>query len=116
MSMEQLVEWELAEEIDYPGENLSQCRYVYHNIHIIWDRIEPWPPRWEAGDSDTAKEHYDGDNCVLGSFSSPYMYYYDDKINKEQTSKRVACMWERYNVLVAKPIGNKRFWKTKRKL
>jgi hypothetical protein len=65
--MEQLVEREV--------EGKSN---VYHKVHIMWLRI----------DCDTDKKHCDGDSRVLGS-SSPSMYYCDDKINKEQTSRRV---------------------------
>jgi hypothetical protein len=34
----------------YSGENLSQCYFVNHKSHMEWPRIEPGPPRWEAGD------------------------------------------------------------------
>jgi hypothetical protein len=34
----------------YSGKNLSQCHFVHHNSHMGCPRIEPGPPRWEAGD------------------------------------------------------------------
>jgi hypothetical protein len=48
MMMVKLVEW-LARETEVLGENLSQCRFVYHKPHMLPGR-EPGPPRWEASD------------------------------------------------------------------
>jgi hypothetical protein len=50
MSVEQSVEWELAEETEVLGENLAQCHFVHHNFHMTWLGLEPDPPRWEARD------------------------------------------------------------------
>jgi hypothetical protein len=46
MMMKKLVEW-LAGETEVLGENLPQCRFVYHKPHMLPGR-EPGPPRWEA--------------------------------------------------------------------
>jgi hypothetical protein len=46
MMMEKLVEW-LAGESEVLGENLDQCRFVHHKLHMLPVR-EPGPPRWEA--------------------------------------------------------------------
>jgi hypothetical protein len=43
MSVEQSVERELTGETEVLGENLPQCHFVHH-------KLEPGPPRWEAGD------------------------------------------------------------------
>jgi hypothetical protein len=48
MMMEKSVEW-LAGETEVLGENLPQCRLVYHKPHMLPGR-EPGPPRWEASD------------------------------------------------------------------
>jgi hypothetical protein len=37
MSMEQLVEWELAGETEVVGENLPKCHFVHHKFHMTWD-------------------------------------------------------------------------------
>jgi hypothetical protein len=41
MSMEQLVEWELAEETEILVRNLSHCHFVHHKSHMNWHGIEP---------------------------------------------------------------------------
>jgi hypothetical protein len=50
MSVEQSVEWELAVKTKVLGEILSQCHFVYHKSHMTWPKLEPGPPRKEAGD------------------------------------------------------------------
>jgi hypothetical protein len=47
--MEKLVEWTLAGETEVLGENLPQCRFVYHKTHMA-PGFEPGPWRWEASD------------------------------------------------------------------
>jgi hypothetical protein len=49
MSVEQLVEWELARETEVLGENLPQCHFVHHKSHMTSDGLEPGPV-WEALD------------------------------------------------------------------
>jgi hypothetical protein len=44
--MEKSVE-RLAGETEVLGENLPQCRFVHHKLHMLPGR-EPGPPRWEA--------------------------------------------------------------------
>jgi hypothetical protein len=46
--IENSVEW-LAGETEVLGENLSQCRFVHHEPHMLPGR-EAGPPRWEASD------------------------------------------------------------------
>jgi hypothetical protein len=36
MNMEQLVEWELAEETEVLGGHLRGVQFVHHNSHMIW--------------------------------------------------------------------------------
>jgi hypothetical protein len=47
MSVERLVEWELAGETEVLGENLPQPQFVYHKFGMTWPWPEPGPPRWE---------------------------------------------------------------------
>jgi hypothetical protein len=49
MSVEQSVEC-LAEETEVLGENLLQCRFVYHKSDMTLPGLEPRPPRWEVSD------------------------------------------------------------------
>jgi hypothetical protein len=49
MSVEQSVEWELAEETEVLGENLPHYHFGHHKCHMIWPGTEPGLPRWEAG-------------------------------------------------------------------
>jgi hypothetical protein len=41
MSVELLVEWELAEETEVFGENLPQCHFVYHKSLMTWPGLNP---------------------------------------------------------------------------
>jgi hypothetical protein len=50
ISMEYLVEWELAGETEVLRENLSQCHFVHHKLHMTWPGIEPGPPQYKDGD------------------------------------------------------------------
>jgi hypothetical protein len=50
INMEQLVEWELAEEIELLGEKLPKFHFVHYKSHMTWTEIEIKPPKWEAGD------------------------------------------------------------------
>jgi hypothetical protein len=59
MSMEHLVEWELAGEIEVLGEKLPQCHFVQHKSHTTWSGIEPGPPRWDDDDDDDDGEYDD---------------------------------------------------------
>jgi hypothetical protein len=34
MNVEQLAEWELAEDTEVFGENLPQCHFVHHTSHM----------------------------------------------------------------------------------
>jgi hypothetical protein len=43
MMMEKLVEY-LTEETEVLGENLPQCRFVHHILHML-PGYEPEPPR-----------------------------------------------------------------------
>jgi hypothetical protein len=44
MNMEQMMEWELAQEIKGLGERLPQCHFVHHKSHMTLLGIEPGPP------------------------------------------------------------------------
>jgi hypothetical protein len=48
MMMEKLVE-RLAGETEVVGENVPQCCFVYHKLHMLPGR-EPGPPQWEDSD------------------------------------------------------------------
>jgi hypothetical protein len=50
MSLEQLMEWELAGETELLGENLRRRHFVHHKSHMPWPGLEPERPRWETGD------------------------------------------------------------------
>jgi hypothetical protein len=49
MMMQKLMESWLAGETEVLRENLPQCRFVNHNLHVLPGR-EPGPPRWEVSD------------------------------------------------------------------
>jgi hypothetical protein len=46
VTMEKLVEW-LAGETEVLEENLPQCRFVHHKLHML-SGCEPGPLWWEA--------------------------------------------------------------------
>jgi hypothetical protein len=50
MSVEQSVEWELAEETEVLGENLPQCHFFHQKPHVTWPGLERGPARREARD------------------------------------------------------------------
>jgi hypothetical protein len=50
MNIEQLVEWELAEESEVLGKNVLQYHFSYHKSNITWPVIELGMPHWEAED------------------------------------------------------------------
>jgi hypothetical protein len=61
MRVEQSVE-RLAEETEVLGENLPQCRFVYHKSHRTWPGLEPGrrgeKPAWATGRlAELATEH-----------------------------------------------------------
>jgi hypothetical protein len=45
MIVEQSVECELAGETEVLGENLPQCHFVHHKIHMTSSGLELGPPR-----------------------------------------------------------------------
>jgi hypothetical protein len=49
ISVEQSVKW-FARETKVLGENLPQFHFVHNECHMSWPGLEPWRPRWEAGD------------------------------------------------------------------
>jgi hypothetical protein len=50
VTVEQLVECELAEETEILGENLPQSHFGHHKSHMTRPRLETGPPLWEASD------------------------------------------------------------------
>jgi hypothetical protein len=48
VTVEQLVEWRLAEETEVLGENLPQRHFIQYKSHMTSLGFEPGPPRWEA--------------------------------------------------------------------
>jgi hypothetical protein len=44
MSMEHLVECELAGETEVLGESLPQCHFAHRKSHMTWRGIEPGQP------------------------------------------------------------------------
>jgi hypothetical protein len=50
MSVEQLVEWELAGETEVLRKTLPRCYFVHHKSHMTRPELELWLLRWEASD------------------------------------------------------------------
>jgi hypothetical protein len=50
VSIENLMEWRLAEETEVLGENLLQRQFVHHKSHLTKPGREPGPSRCEASD------------------------------------------------------------------
>jgi hypothetical protein len=46
VNVEQLVEWELAGEIEVLKETPCQCNFVHYNSHVIWPEIELGQSWW----------------------------------------------------------------------
>jgi hypothetical protein len=44
ISVEQLVEWELAWETEVVGENLPKYHFVHHKSHMNWPGLERGKP------------------------------------------------------------------------
>jgi hypothetical protein len=50
MNVEQLVEWESAEETEILKENLPQHLFVHHNFYMTWSEFKPGLSWWEVCD------------------------------------------------------------------
>jgi hypothetical protein len=50
ISVEQLVERELAGEAEVLGKKLPQNHFIQYKSHGTWHGFDPEPRRWEDGD------------------------------------------------------------------
>jgi hypothetical protein len=55
----------VAGETEVLRGNLPQCRSVHHRSHMTWPRLEPGPPRSEAGDCPPELRHVLTTNLTL---------------------------------------------------
>jgi hypothetical protein len=39
----------IGRETEVLGENFPQSHFVHHKFYMTFPRLEPGPPRWEAG-------------------------------------------------------------------
>jgi hypothetical protein len=66
MSVEKLVEWDLAAENEVLGEHLTLCHFAHHKAHMIWPGVEARATRWEVG--------YDMANIKVTIYNVPTSY------------------------------------------
>jgi hypothetical protein len=77
MNVEQPVEWELMEETEVLGENLSQCHFVHHKSHVNWPQFEPRSP---------------ATNCLSYCTASRYRNSVDSSLSCENVRSYLRCI------------------------